>query len=71
VVDNPNKDDEIVWCAPDGSFGGCRADDLTVVRLDSMTSEEREALMFSDDENEACDIIVRAAERIGWRINWG
>lgn len=53
----------VIWASvADGSFGGCDADDLIVIRESDMTPEEQSE--YWDADGDELDIIVRIAERV-------
>jgi len=43
----------VIWCAPDGSWGECKSDDLLIIDESSLTDDDRDMLMggnLSDSE---------------------
>lgn len=63
---------EIIWLAPDGSYGGCDCKDLTVVKLAEMTEQENADLQGAIEcgaDNDVASIILSAADRIKEQAN--
>ena len=58
--------DSIVWLAPCGSWGGCDASDLVIIRKADMTTDEWEALT-DDDTGDPSAVIIQAHDRVNYR----
>lgn len=83
MIDN---NDNIIWAsAADGSWGGCKRDDLIIVRESELTDDEREAIedaaevgddgtiiniLLAVDERKSVDSCV-CPSKPRWKGEWG